>query len=652
MLVVDNTSVDNSEIFSKELLSRCIFVAHNADHEATWGAVTGFLPMRYVCTMVNDKRLLSGQLGFRFDIISLIRRRLGIQYVPKWMNKDVRARFETCTFFDDELINYNASDTLVLKDILLVQLQEAELLQQYYLHNTLNSRIVKAIAKAEMTGIKHNSEEWIRIAKEREAKANLLIKDLDQVLISSGLDLSLIVPEVKKKKERLERRIVRDEVRRLKLSTLLANYEAKNKTHLKAYKIAHEQYEQIITTPELAETDTGSVNWGSQKQVLEVFRQLEIPIPEAKDQKTHKMKEGLGKNARANWFVTYTAHPVMDRFDKYKKLIHNVVSFGESWVTKFVRENGRVYTVLRQADTDTGRFASGNKKAGLYQAQNIPQGEEYRHCFIADDGRAIVTADYRNQEGVMMISLSGDLNMKKITDLDDQHSYLGGLCWRNVYKYRYEKTGDLKWLELSQNYEMNQSIPEKKKERSLFKNSGGLFPVAYGVTANKVAASAGINEREAQVMIDTIKSQIPLVIIYLDSKSREASTNGYVIHNKRTGSRRWFTPVLDHIKYGFPLTKSDIVEAEMQARNSAIQGSGSDLVKEAICMIDLWATLFKQDLRILITVHDEIVLDCPEDKVEFYAEKVEQLMKRAAKNYLIKEIDMEVEVKVGKTWQK
>jgi len=172
------------------------------------------------------------------------------------------------------------------------------------------------------------------------------------------------------------------------------------------------------------------------------------------------------------------------------------------------------------------------------------------------------------------------------------------------------------------------------------------------VSANKVAATSQITEKEGQVMIDTIKAQVPKVVQTLDAKSKEASTLGYVIHNNRTGSRRWFTPVLDHIHYKFPITKGQIIEAEMAARNSPIQGTNSDLMKEAIAMLALWVKLYKQDVRFLLTVHDELLCDCPADKAEFYAGKIKEIMKRAAKAYLIKEIDMDVSCHTAMYWKK
>lgn len=413
-------------------------------------------------------------------------------------------------------------------------------------------------------------------------------------------------------------------------------------------------------------TTANAINWGSQQQVIKVFELIGCPVPEAKDNKTRKMKVGVGKEHRANWFVANEDSPfvpLMKKYEEYKKTQHNVNSFGENWVTQYVR-NGRAYTLLDQAGTDTGRFSSGSKaRPGQIKEyanmQQIPKEVDkltkrviYRECFIADPGRTIITLDYTNCEGSVMTALSGDLNMQKILHLADSHSYLGTKCWRNIYAYRYNKTKDPKWLELSQTYEMNKTSVEKEKERDVFKNSGGLFPVAYGVASSKVAATSKITTDEGQVMIDTIKAEIPQVITYLDSKSKEAITKGYVLHNTRTGSRRWFTPVLDHLHYGFPLSKSDIAEIEFAARNSPVQGGNADLMKESIAMVELWSKLFKQDIRFLLTVHDEAVYDVPDDKAEFSATKIKELMKRAAKSYLIPGVVMDVDCRIAKYWKK
>jgi len=471
VLVIDNTSVDNLEVFDSETLKNSFFISHNSDFEAKWGLVTGFTPGRYGCTMVNDRRLLSGQQGFHFDLISVINRRLGFKAIPEWMNKDIRNQFATCTFFTDEQILYNAADTIRLKDVYRKQLEEADKLKQGFLHRTLNSRIITPIAEAETTGFNFLAEKWIGIAKSRKEKADNICKELNEIVQSTpGIEIGKINPQVRKQQESQEKKLKRNQERKLKLEANLKQLEEKGKTHLKSYKVSQEQLQKLnLTKKEITITTSntsGLINWSSPKQVLECFRQMNIPLPLAKDQKTRKLKPKLNKEARTSWFIQHENsqwNDFMKKFDLFKKTEHNIKSFGEKWIEQYVR-NGRAYTSFDQAGTATGRHTSGSKglKKEYCNISQIPGSKEYRSCFIADDGRVLFTGDYKNQEGLIIISLSGDMEMKKITESHDQHSLLGSRAWRAVYQHRYNITGDNKWLELAQNYEMNQSTEEKK----------------------------------------------------------------------------------------------------------------------------------------------------------------------------------------------
>lgn len=661
VIVIDNTSVDNIEVFTPDILKRCVFIAHNADHEARFGVVTNFIPGRYVCTMVNDKRLLSGQEGFRFDLISVINRRLGYREIPVWMQKDIREQFRTCEYFTHDHILYNAADTIRLRRVYQEQLKQAATLNQLFLHRTLNSRIIQPIAEAETTGIRHDTEKWLGIAKERQIKAEQICQELNDLVITQhGLNPGLINPILKKQQQSQEKRLLKNQERALKLQAQLEKLALANKTHLKSYLITQQQLLKLKTS-ELVVEESGVVeliNWNSQKQVLDALNAIGCPLPQSKDKKTHQLKPGLGKEARANWFVnneTSSFLTILKKFDEMKKLIHNVNSFGINWVVQYVR-NGRIYTLFDQAGTDTGRWTSGSKgKKENKKHPNIsqiPSGKDYRTCFISDEGRLFVTCDYKNQEGVIIISLSNDMEMNKITQEADQHSYLGTKCWRAVYQYRYDQTNDPKWLELATTYVMSQETEEKKKERQKFKNSAGLFPILYGCFPSKVAATAQVTMKEAEIMIDVIKSHALKAVTYLDTKSKEASSLGYVIHNTRTYSRRWFQPVLDSQHYGFKLSNSDKVMIEMAGRNSPIQGSGSDVMKEAIAMISLWCKLYKQDIRFVLSNYDEYVASVPLDKAEYYGKIIQQFMERAANNYLIPEVRMTTSCEINPYWSK
>ncbi len=320
VLVIDNTSVDNTEVFTPEILKRCMFIAHNADHEAEWGEATGFKPMRYQCTMVNDKRLLSGEEGYRFDLISVINRRLGYKAIPIWMDKDIRNTFHECKEFNNDQILYNEADTIRLKPIWAEQQRIAGERGQLSLLNSLCSRIIKPIAQTEVHGIRHDTPRWLQIAADRQAKAEIIWQELDSQLSNMpGIDLTQINPELRRKKESLEKRLIRNQERKLKLQEQLKQLELKEKTHLKSYKVTHEQLNKLNSTQESVQEVTGSISWTSNKQILDLLKELKCPMPMAKDKSTHEMKPGIGKEARANWFVANENSPfvpLMTQIDK------------------------------------------------------------------------------------------------------------------------------------------------------------------------------------------------------------------------------------------------------------------------------------------------------------------------------------------------
>lgn len=664
ILVIDNTSVNNLEFLSIEDLKTIMFIAHNADHEAKFGITRNFLPYKYYCTMVSDQILMAGMEGFKFDIKAVALRRVGeeINTLVGW-DKNIRDRYgnaDNSFIFDTSDIIYNAIDSFILLPIYDRQQEIAEIQDQLFLINSARSRVIIPLAEAEVSGFVMNTEKWLRIAEERKYLADMICEKLDMDMMNDyGVDLLEINTPLKNKIGSTKRRIEREAARKEKLEETIRRLEEKDKTHLKSYTLSIQQLDKInsSSSPTLTDLPVPQINWSSHKQVIDLLKKLNIPIPKAKDPKGFGMKEGVGKDARSNWFVEHGDHPfasVMERFDKFKKLIHNVTSFGKNWIEKYVDPlTSKVYTIFRQAGTTTLRFASGSVDNNLINLQQIPsrEGPEYRECFGTDPGRSIMTLDYKGCEIIIMIALSGDLALKELSEKPDQHSYMGTKCWRAVYRYRYEKSKEYEYKDLSENYVMDQSSPSKKLERTRFKESG-VFPVVYGVKEGRVAAIQKFSKAEGKIFIETIENELPKVIAFVKSKAAEAIGKGYVIHNNRTKSRRWFTPVINHIHFNEFLSDKVIVEVESAARNTCIQGTNADIVVEAMSKIDLWKRLYKVDLRTLGQVHDEIILDCPTEDIDWISDKIVKIMERTAQNYLIPEVSMGVDCNKKLTWTK
>lgn len=654
IVVVDNVTVSNWEIFTAEELRRIEFISHSGGFEGKWHTRSGFLPFKFHCTMVRDQVLTAGVEHLIYSLVETCRRR-GVE-IPVWMNKDIRAQFaDHDGNFTTEQVLYNAGDSLVLPDLYDAQNVYAERAGQLFLVNSLRSRAIRPLCEAEMTGFVHNQDRWLELAAQGQKKCEEYCKQLDELISSMGVSPLEINKGLSKKWESYRKAVDRRDARIEKLQSMIARLESSGKTHLKSYTESVSQLSKTINSTSLPPQEP-HVMWSSSKQVIDVIKRIGCPMPMGKDVKTKRPKAGIGKGARADWFSAHEGSPFIDfmtKFDKYKKILHNVNSFGEQWIKNYYNPHtGKVHTVFRQADTATLRLSSGKKSEGYFNLQQIParEGPEYRACFGTDPGRGIITLDYTGCEIVCMISLSRDLELKRISELPDQHSYMGTKCWRAVYQYRYEKTGDPQWKELAETYVM-ENVGAGKKMRTKFKESG-VFPVIYGVHAPKVASIQGFTKEEGQIFINTIEAEMPNVVSFVKQQAQFALENGYVVHNNRARSRRWFWPVIERQMYGHELTKSQEIEIESAARNTCVQGTNVDIVIEAMCMIDLWKRLFNIDIRLLGQVHDELIYDCPIDKLEWTRSKLVSLMERAAQNYLIPEISMKVDSHIADHWVK
>lgn len=670
ILIIDHTCIPIGVVVTNEILHNKTIIAHNADFEARWNLRHGLWEGEYRCTMINDQLILSGATGVYFNLVDTCRRR-GV-VIPEWMNKDVRREFIGANkdfIFEDKHILYNACDAIVLP--ILLESQEkviARLNIQFLVH--IRSQLVKILARGENYGFVHNSPRWAEIANQKEDEAKRLCDTLTQTVQSQyGLNPEEVNPVLAQLKIRNENKIKKREERREKLQTLLFTMVEKGKEETKAYKTAYSQLASLAEDTSIGTTDPTleKINWGSSQQVLKIFNKIGCPIPMGVDKKAFGKKPSVGKEARNDWFSQNDGSqfiPVMKGFDKYKKLAHNIKSFGLEWIKTYTNEiTGKVHTIFRQAGTRTLRFASGDESKRYFNLQQIPGEVDddktsqyyehaiYRECFGTLLGRSITTLDYTGCEVICMVSLSGDLKLKAVTDLPDQHSYMGTKCWRAVYADRYKRTGDEKWKVLSETYEMSSATPEGKKARKKFKESG-IFPVIYGVKESKVASVQGFTPAEGKIFIETIEGEMPVVIQFVKSCAESALRKGYVIHNTRTNSRRWFNAVLDSVKYDMDLSRRERSKIENAARNAPVQGTNVDIICEAMVLIDRWRRLYKVDIEFMGQVHDELLYDHPDSLNALVKVKLKELMKRAAKNYLIEQIYMDAEARQGKTWLK
>lgn len=250
-------------------------------------------------------------------------------------------------------------------------------------------------------------------------------------------------------------------------------------------------------------------------------------------------------------------------------------------------ETGRIYGQFLQHTTATGRLSSANPNL-----QNIPRDTRIRHMFIPSLGHKFITCDLSQAELRILAMVSGDPKMlEAFAAGHDFHTYTA--C--KMFKIKLE--------------EFSKSNPEHARARNISKNIN--FGVAYQMTAMALADDLGITLEEAQKFIDTFYSTYKDVKLWVDDTMRFARKHGYVetVH----GRRRY----LPHVYSSQEDLKS---RALRQAVNTPIQGTASDCAAFGLIKLQQYLDQNHMKAKPVMIIHDEIVVDTPEDEVEKVSE--------------------------------
>lgn len=276
-------------------------------------------------------------------------------------------------------------------------------------------------------------------------------------------------------------------------------------------------------------------------------------------------------------------------------------------------KDGRVHTTYAQAVAITGRLASNNPNL-----QNIPirtaEGRRVRRAFTAPQGSVIVSADYSQIELRIMAHLSGDKTLiAAFQNGEDVHrrtaAEVFGIAPENV-------------------------SPEQRRYAKTIN-----FGLIYGMGQYGLAKSLGIDNLSAKTFIDRYFARYPGVAEYMQRTKEQAAAQGYV---ETLFGRRLYLPDIRN------KNANARAGAERAAINAPMQGTASDLIKRA--MIDVSRWLVSDDLKskLIMQVHDELVLEVVESELETVKAMLPQVMAEVAQGRL--NVPLLAEVGVGKDW--
>jgi len=346
-------------------------------------------------------------------------------------------------------------------------------------------------------------------------------------------------------------------------------------------------------------------NLSSPKQLQEIlYDKLSLPI-------LKKTPKGQPSTAESVLQRLAGDFPIVQTILKYRTTAKLKTTYTDKLPLMVNQNTGRVHTSYHQAVTATGRLSSSDPNL-----QNIPirtvEGKRIRQAFIAPNGFQILAADYSQIELRIMAHNSQDPGL-----LD---AFQAGL--------------DIHQATAAEIFAVDLESVSAEQRRSAKAINFGLI---YGMSAFGLTRQLGITRGDAQEYIELYFARYPQVKIYMDAIRNQARESGFV---ETVFGRRLYLPDIDSRNY------QRRQYAERSAINAPMQGTAADIIKKA--MIDLERQLVEEsiDAKIIMQVHDELVLEVKDNSVDAVRELVTEAMGKAADLDVVLKVDLGV----GENW--
>ena len=372
------------------------------------------------------------------------------------------------------------------------------------------------------------------------------------------------------------------------------------------HKFGEEVGEKLeILEKEIYKIAGGSFNLNSPKQLAEVLF-INLNIAPVK-----KTKTGLSTNVEVLEELEARGEEIAKYILEYRKLSKLKSTYIDA-LPKAVDENNRIHTSFNQTGTATGRLSSSDPNL-----QNIPvktdDGMRIREGFTAKKGYKLLGIDYSQIELRVLTEISGDENL--------------------ISAYRAKK--DLHDLTARKIFGLAENEEVSREQRTAAKIVN--FSIIYGKTAFGLAKELKITRKDAEDYIAKYFAEYPKVKILEEEIIKRAEETGY--------AETYFNRRRD-IEGINSKNKNIRSQAERMAVNTVIQGTAAEIIKKV--MIELYKVLKdKEDIKLLLQVHDELIFEIKDEKVEEYRKVIKDIMKNSVK---FKNVELEVNSSAGNNW--
>jgi DNA polymerase-1 len=392
-------------------------------------------------------------------------------------------------------------------------------------------------------------------------------------------------------------------------STVLADMESTGiKVNQQKLKELSDRFGEKLTklTDEIYLQSGTEFNINSPKQLGEIlFERLSLPV-------IKRTKTGYSTGADVLEKLK-PQHPIIENILEYRFLMKLKSTYADGLLSLVNSKTERIYTSFNQTVTSTGRISSTEPNL-----QNIPvkteEGKHIRGVFTADGpGHVLLSGDYSQIELRVLAHISQDQTLiDAFINEEDIHTRTAS----EVFGVRPE--------------EVTPTLRDRAKAVN--------FGIVYGISDYGLAQSLNISNKEAQDYIDAYFERYPGVRNYVRESIKSAKLTGYVT---TLLNRRRYIPDINSRNYHLRSF------AERTAMNTPIQGSAADIIKVAMVKVHEYLKENNMKSKILLQVHDEIILDVVEDELS--------IVKNILKEYMEKAIQLRVplvvDLKQGYTWE-
>lgn len=345
-------------------------------------------------------------------------------------------------------------------------------------------------------------------------------------------------------------------------------------------------------------------NVNSTKQLgVILFEKLGLPV-------IKKTKSGYSTDVDALEKLK-NEHPIIEKILEYRTLSKLKATYVDGMLPLINGETKRIHANFKQTVTATGRISCTDPNL-----QNIPirteVGRELRKIFIAPEGCSFIDADYSQIELRVLAHISGDETMIEA----------------------FKNGEDIHAITASQVF----GVPLEEVTKQMRSEAKAVnFGIVYGISDFGLASNIGINRKKAKIYIEKYFEKYPNIKKYMDSEKEKCKELGYV---ETLWGRRRYVPEIKSNNFNVRQF------GERVAMNAPIQGTAADIIK--IAMVNVFDELKKNNLKskLILQVHDELVIEAPDDEVE----TAKEILVNCMENVIKLKLPLKAEAQVGKNW--